>query len=239
MKAGYSKILIIEDEPLIQEHLNQCLKDIGYTVVNMIDSANEAIAYLKSHNDDIDIVLLDINLNDELDGIDLANIIKNEYGMPFMFVTSYTDDKTIERAKHTGPIGYIVKPFTTEDLKSNLEIALFNYQKEIQESITNDFIYVKKDHELKKLSFSAITYLEANDNYCMVYTEDGRYLLSKTLKKTITKLPPSKFVRVHRSYVINIDKIDSIGPNYIKIKDKEIPLSESSRKELMQQIETL
>lgn len=236
---GYTRILIIEDEPLIQEHLKQCLETIDYEVLNMIDNAQEAIDYLKESNDDVDIVLLDINLNDELDGIDLANIIKNEYGMPFMFVTSYTDDKTIERAKHTGPIGYIVKPFTTEDLKSNLEIALFNYQKEIQESITSDFIYVKKDHELKKLCFSDITYLEANDNYCMVYTEEGRYLLSKTLKKTITKFPPSKFVRVHRSYVINIDRIDSIGPNYIKIKDKEIPLSESSRKELMQQIETL
>lgn len=235
----HKKILIIEDEPLIQEHLSACLESIGYEVLNMIDNAQEAIEYLKENNDIIDIALLDINLNDELDGIDLANIIKAEYGIPFMFVTSYTDDKTIERAKHTGPIGYIVKPFTTEDLKSNLEIALFNYQKEIQESITSDFIYVKKDHELKKLCFSDITYLEANDNYCMVYTSENRYLLSKTLKKTITKFPPSKFVRVHRSYVINIDKIDSIGPNYIKIKDKEIPLSESSRKELMQQIETL
>ncbi|MCB0477211.1 MAG: response regulator [Crocinitomicaceae bacterium] len=239
MKAGYSKVLIVEDEPLIQEHLSACLNEIGYKVVGMIDSVNEAIDFLKKNHNDVDIVLLDINLNDELDGIDLANIIKNEYGMPFMFVTSYTDDKTIERAKHTGPIGYIVKPFTTEDLKSNLEIALFNYRKEIQESITSDFIYVKKDHELKKLSFSEITYLEANDNYCMVYTEDGRYLLSKTLKKTIVKFPPSKFIRVHRSYVINVDQIDSIGPNYIKIKGKEIPLSESSRKELMQQIETL
>lgn len=235
----HKKILIVEDEPLIQEHLSACLESIGYEVLNMIDNAQEAIDTLKTQNQDIDIILLDINLNDELDGIDLANIIKQEYGIPFMFVTSYTDDKTIERAKHTGPIGYIVKPFTTEDLKSNLEIALFNYKKEIQETITNDFIYVKKDHELKKLSFSDINYLEANDNYCMVYTETDRYLLSKTLKKTITKFPPSKFVRVHRSYVINIDKIDSIGPNYIKIKDKEIPLSEASRKELMQQIETL
>ena len=236
---NYNKVLIIEDEPLIQEHLNQCLETIGYEVLNMIDNVQEAIDYLKQNNDVVDIILMDINLNDELDGIDLANIIKAEYGIPFMFVTSYTDDKTIERAKHTGPIGYIVKPFTTEDLKSNLEIALFNYQKEIQESITSDFIYVKKDHELKKLCFSDITYLEANDNYCMVYTEEGRYLLSKTLKKTITKFPASKFVRVHRSYVINIDRIDSIGPNYIKINGKEIPLSESSRKELMQQIETL
>ena len=128
---GYKKILIIEDEPLIQEHLNACLESIGYEVLNMIDNAQEAIEYLKENNDIIDIALLDINLNDELDGIDLANIIKAEYGIPFMFVTSYTDDKTIERAKHTGPIGYIVKPFTTEDLKSNLEIALFNYQIQI------------------------------------------------------------------------------------------------------------
>ena len=205
----------------------------------MIDNAQEAIDFLKANNDKIDVALLDINLNGELDGIDLANIIKAEYGIPFMFVTSYTDDKTLERAKHTSPIGYIIKPFTTEDLKTNLEIALFNHQKEAQEAITNDFIYVKKDHELKKLSFDDITYLEANDNYCMVYTNDSRYLLSKTLKKTITKFPASKFVRVHRSYVINIDKIESIGPNYIKMAEKEIPLSEASRKELMQQIETL
>lgn len=237
---GYTKVLIIEDEPIIQEHLKQCLESINYEVVAMIDGVQEAIKFLKQNNDQVEFILMDINLNDELDGIDLANIIKNEYGIPFMFVTSYTDDKTIERAKHTGPIGYIIKPFTTESLKTNLEIALFNYQKEINETVvSSDFIYVKKDHELKKLSFSDIIYLEANDNYCMVYTDEGRYLLSKTLKKTITKFPPSKFVRVHRSYVINIDKIDSIGPNYIKIKGKEIPLSETSRKELMQQIETL
>jgi len=119
-------ILIVDDEPLIASDIADICKSAGYQVVDIAMSVGQALDNLKNKN--IDLILLDINLQDaEADGIDLAKHIVQHSNLPFLFLTSYADKATLDRAKKTNPLGYIVKPFNSNQLISTIEIALHNY----------------------------------------------------------------------------------------------------------------
>ncbi len=119
------RVLIVEDEPLIAEDIADYLGSIDYSVSGIAHSIDAALLQLESNCPDI--AILDINLGEEKDGIFVAEVIKEKYKIPFVFLTSYADKTTLDRAKHTQPMGYIVKPFDERDLLSTLEIAHFNF----------------------------------------------------------------------------------------------------------------
>ena len=121
------QILIVEDEPMIAEDLSDICIELGYEVFETALNAGQAMVKLKSVQPDL--VLLDINLEDDIDGIQIAEYINEHMKCPFVFITSYADDQTIDRAKRTNPMGYIVKPFRKQDLFSTIEIALYNYNR--------------------------------------------------------------------------------------------------------------
>ena len=121
------RVLIVEDDPIIAQDIAACLEDVGYEVSALAHSPTAALKELSLNPPDI--VLLDINLGMGMDGIQLVEEINNKYGLPFVFLTSYADRATLQRAKHTQPMGYVVKPFDEKGLYSTLEIALFNHAK--------------------------------------------------------------------------------------------------------------
>jgi len=123
-------ILVVEDERLVARDLQATLEDMGYQIPQITDSGELAIqkvAEIKPH-----IVLMDIRLAGEMDGIEAAEIIKNNYHIPVIYITAHADENTLERAKLTEPYGYIVKPFDEQDLKTTIEIALYKHQIEQQ-----------------------------------------------------------------------------------------------------------
>ena len=99
-----------------------------------------------------------------------------------------------------------------------------------------DSFFLKDKHELIKIKFDEISYCEAADNYTILYTEKGKFMLSQTMKTVFEKLEANGFVRVHRSYFVRFKDIQSIGPNYIIIQGKEIPMSQNHRGELLAKI---
>lgn len=119
------RILVIEDEPFIAMDIEQTLNNIDFSVSAIAHTYNDALHQLQTNTPDA--VLLDINLEDEKDGIDIGEIIHQQYHLPFIFLTSHADKSTLDRAKKTQPAGYIVKPFEEKDLLAGLEIALYNY----------------------------------------------------------------------------------------------------------------
>ena len=119
------RILIVEDDPLIAEDIAESLKEIGYEIAGIAYDSDEAMQMVQTVNPDL--TLLDVNLDSEKDGIQIGEYIKDNYKFPFIYLTSYADKSTIERAKHTRPMAYIVKPFDERDLFTAIEIALFNY----------------------------------------------------------------------------------------------------------------
>lgn len=118
------KILIVEDEPVIAENISLYLDNNDFEVSGIAYDAEEALDQLKNNTPDA--VILDINLESEQDGIDIAVIINTNYQLPFLFLTSYSDKNTLDRAKKVKPDGYIVKPFNEKTILASLEIAISN-----------------------------------------------------------------------------------------------------------------
>ena len=117
-----AKILVVEDQNIVALNIRNKLKNLGYTVTGTASTGEEAIR--KADLSNADLVLMDIMLRGEMDEI------KNKLKIPVLYLTAYTDDETLERAKTTEPAGYISKPFKEEDLHSNIEMALHKHRAE-------------------------------------------------------------------------------------------------------------
>ena len=126
--------MIVEDEWIVAEDIKMILGRLGYTETSISSSGDEAIQ--NAEKDKPDLVLMDIVLEGEMDGIEAANEIRNRFNIPIIYLTAYADEKILERAKITEPSGYIVKPFIDEDLKIAIEIALYKHKSE-EERKTN------------------------------------------------------------------------------------------------------
>lgn len=119
------KVLIVEDEPLIARNISMYLNNNDYEVAGIAHDADEALHLLKQQQPDI--AILDINLEDDQTGIDIAGFINRNHFIPFIYLTSYSDRETIEKAKQTCPAGFIVKPFNENTLYATIEIAMANH----------------------------------------------------------------------------------------------------------------
>lgn len=123
-----AKILIVEDEYITAKSLGNSLEKMGHSVVDIAISAEHAMACVKKREPDI--VLMDIKLCGETDGIEAARQIKERFHIPCVFTTAYADEQTLERAKLAEPYGYILKPFSDQDIQSNVEMALYKHAAE-------------------------------------------------------------------------------------------------------------
>ncbi|MBC7902923.1 MAG: response regulator transcription factor [Gemmatimonadaceae bacterium] len=127
------RVLIVEDEPIIAEHISGYLNNNDFKVSGIAYDSEEARRQLLQNTPDV--VLLDINLGETEDGIDIAGLVRRKYRIPVLFLTSYADRETIHRAKQTEPGGYLVKPFEERALLASLEIALYNFAKKSNQTV--------------------------------------------------------------------------------------------------------
>lgn len=125
------KILIVEDEALIAKDIEYSLKQLDYTVIGIAYDSLTALDMI--HNRKPDLVLLDIELNSDKTGIEIANILNEKYQIPFIFLTSFSDPDTIDSVKKTLPFGYILKPFSERELFSTIELASYRLSKKISQ----------------------------------------------------------------------------------------------------------
>lgn len=233
-------IHIVEDEPLIAETIKTILENDNHTITGISLRGKDAIFDIEDLKPDL--VLVDIMIKGDMDGVDVVNHFKNKLDIPFIFLTSLSDENTLERVKSTNPSGYIVKPFNENTLMANIELAYHKYEtakSNITVNEKSDDFFIKNKGELIKVKQSNILFFEAYDNYCNLYTPEKKHLLSHTLKKVEEKLPASIFLKVHRSYIINFSKIDSIHDGYIFIKNHKIPYSKSHKEQLMRKLNLL
>ncbi len=229
-----SKILIVEDEPLIADDIAMLLEKQGFDVVDIVAEADDALKVLAEK--EVNLALLDINIEGDMDGIGLAALLT----IPFIYLTSFYDKATLDRAKLTQPSAYIVKPFNQKDLIANVTMALAKTAQPSQSLSTKpEKWFVKKGGEIVSLSTEQIVYVEAFDNYCTLYTQDDKFIISHTLKSVEAKLIPQGFVRIHRSYLINFESIDSIVEGYVYLKGHQVMLGKTYRKAFMNRLAML
>lgn len=230
------QIVIVEDEALIADHLAMLLEDLGYEVLSIVDNAEDLFSALSKQFPDI--VLLDIQIQGALDGVDISHVLNSKYQLPFVFISSNTDEKTLNRVKHTGPSGFISKPFKVEQLRSVLALIPSNTTQS-KESVLDTHFFVKDGLGHVRVAYEDVLYAKADDNYTHLHTVEKRYVLSATLKKTEEQLTPYGFVRCHRSYLVNLKKIERLGGNFVLVGKEEIPVSESLRKSLVDRLDLL
>src|SRR5574341_853964 len=123
-----TQILVVEDEAIVAEAIRRKLQKLGYSVPSTASRGEEAIKKVEENNPDL--VLMDIVLQGEMDGIEAAEQIRTRFNIPVVYLTAYSDDKTLLRAKITEPFGYIIKPFKERELQVAIEIALFKHEME-------------------------------------------------------------------------------------------------------------
>ncbi|MDX2172659.1 MAG: response regulator [Bacteroidota bacterium] len=233
-------ILIIEDNSFISEDIAGLLIDVGYEVSGQAYDYEEAIDLLKTKKPDL--VLLDINLESDKNGIDIANHINKNEQLPFIYITSHSDTSTLKKINETNPYGYLLKPFDDKALQANIELAWHKFNNEHKELIQkklSDSIFVKVKQSLVKITINDINYAEAYDNYCYIKTASQKYLVSQTLKSVEEKLMDSGFLRVHRGYLINVTKIQSVTENVVFVDDVPIPVGRSFKDDLLSLLNTL
>ena len=373
-----TRILVVEDESIVAKDIQRTLEKLGYEVPATASSA--ASAYEKLEEVEPDLVFLDVKLKGEQDGVHIAEHIKDRYDIPVIFLTSFVDQDTIDRAKVTEPYGYLVKPFNEGDLKTTVEMALFKFSKDrelrlseqrlsnalgkienavfvtdqdlrlnyINEkalaicgglsgmdsigldvysligiekeggviiskddlksivvrdnvfSFSNAYVIIKKDNSnipcnitasavrdekdnflgvaivitdaadnsapaaaqvapstimdnqvvqnsffvkkgsmLVKVYLDNVQWIQAMDNYVIIQTNTDQFIIHSTMKDVEMKLPSSKFLRVHRSFIIPLEKITVLDENSVLIGDKTIPIGKSYKDVFMSRLNFL
>ncbi|MGB3464574.1 MAG: LytTR family transcriptional regulator DNA-binding domain-containing protein [Cyclobacteriaceae bacterium] len=235
-------ILIVEDDPHIAESLKEMLEILDHKVVDIAPSYESAIEALNYH--DIEIVLLDIQLKSEKSGIDVAEKIKSDFKLPFIFTTAYADKETIQRAATHSPYGYIVKPYTMREINAAIEIAIQNHKSfkafnDNEGMLNQSSLFIKVNSRLVRIDLKDILYVEAKGDYTVFKTEQKGYVVNSTFKNVEEKLDPNQFVRVHRSYIVNIDKVVDIEENNLLINEQIIPVSRGQKPNLIKRLNTL
>lgn len=245
-------VLVVEDESIVSKDIQHSLKKLGYNVVGSSATGEKAIELAGSEQPDI--VLMDIMLKGEMNGIEAAENIKKSYSIPVIFLTAYADESTLSKAKITEPYGYILKPFKEIDLHTTIEMAIYKHSKEqevvkerdllfsiVENKDSSDFIFVKSNSKLVKLRNDEIYYIEALKDYVVIHTADTRYTIHSTMKDIDAKMGDEEFIRVHRSYIVRLDKIATIEyPNLtLENIDKVVPIGGSYRDDLNKKIKTV
>jgi two-component system response regulator LytT len=236
------KVGIVEDEMIIAEGIAMALEQLGYHATEPVTNYTDALEMIASERPDI--LLLDIQLSGKKDGIDLAWKIREDYNIPFIFLTANSDPATVDRAKKLNPPAYLVKPFNKEDLYTSIEICLHNYaanseKEKTAESgnyIIKESLFIKQGSAFTKVKIDDITYIESDNVYVNIFTLTNKLLVRSTIPAYLDIINVKHFVRVHRSFAVNAHHIDSITANSVLVQGREIPIGKVYRDELLVQL---
>ena len=240
-----TKVLIVEDEMIIGANISLQLSKLGYEVNGIVSRGEEALIHIKHNKPDI--VLMDIQLKGDMDGIETAQRMQSEHDIPIIYLTANTDDKNFNRAKTTNPYAFISKPFKKLDLQHAIELTtdrIMNEQNGYLETpcsspfVLKDSIFVRRNDTMIKILIKNIYYFEADRNYCKMYSKNRECLLVMTLKEISNKLPQEHFLRIHRSFIVNLSHVDEVAGSHVVISRKVIPMSKSLRGELLDRLQT-
>ena len=235
-------ILIVEDNLLIAHSLTIILTELGHQVIAAANNGIEALEVLESVKPDV--VLLDINLQSGINGIQIAEEINEKYGLPFIFVTGYIDPTTVKLADKVQPAGYLPKPFSKETIQLALELAMEafkirrkNQNPENEEAIISDFkdnfFFIRQRKGQIKIETKQICWIKAMNTYSKVCVGEKEYVFTQSLKQFEEKLMSTSMTRVHRSYIVNLDFVAGMTEGKLKVNGRLIPIGKSYRPGLL------
>jgi two-component system, response regulator PdtaR len=245
------KILIVEDEALIANDIQGLLMDWDYHVVGIAQDADMALEIFNLEHPDI--VLVDVNLNGSMDGIDLAHKLNNIRKTPIIYLTAQADTKTVERAKMTEPAAYLLKPFNERHLHISLELAISNFHKHASDNPSDkeslfahevklsadvilkkdDAFFIKQNYRFVKLRLEDLVYVEADRNHSYLVMKNQKFIVRMALTEVVKRLQYLSLVRIHRSFAVNILFVDEFDEMEVIVNGKHIPFSSAYKDDFL------
>jgi DNA-binding LytR/AlgR family response regulator len=227
-------IVIVEDEPDLARNIAELTTHLGYNVVGVFNNSKSCLLYLEKNR--VDLVILDVMIKGEQNGVELGKTITEDYNIPILFCSAYTDELLLQKAKAVSPRGYIVKPFNRDILKTNIFLALNDKPAAPTPSKSTgggkETFHIRDKGYVIPIEFKDILIAEADGLYTKIITPTKSYLIRAILKNIEAQLPSNKFLRVHKSYIVNLDHISSFNSKGIKINDTVIPVRRGYYKSL-------
>ena len=255
------KVLVVEADSILSQGLSVGLQQYGYTIAGIAGQAEEAVRLFKEN--DVDIILINIHIPGDKDGIDTVLELMKIKRVPVIYLIAFADAATIGRIKQTCPVAFLIKPYNSSNINIAIEMAMHNFivcgQ---QDSVTEvnppipavggmnghdvvdkevilrqgNYIFIKRNFLFVKLKLSDILYLEADGNYVHVVMKDKKFTVRLSLLQVIQKINYSRFARINRSSVVNVDAIRSFNKEQVEIAQYEIPIGKSYKESFFRQL---
>ena len=232
------RCIIVDDEPLAREGMELLVKEAGFlelraTCSNALD-ANKLLA-----QEEIDLIFLDIQMP-RLRGIDFLRSLAIR---PLVIITTAYPNFALEGFE-LNVLDYLVKPITTERFlkAANRALEVLEYKRpstNTKEEVlpSDNYFFIKCNNGYEKIFYQEILFIEASQNYSYIHTERAKFMTLTPMRALEEQLPPGKFLRVQKSYIASIEKIQSLSGNEIAIQKHKLPLSRSAKEELMKIID--
>ena len=223
------RIVTIEDDLLIAQDLGQKLKSLGYEVLGNATNSKEAIDLVNIHRPDI--LIADILIEGDKDGITTVEEIYKTYRCPVIYLTANSENTMVKKALTTRPSAFLIKPFKISEFAINIDLAIERFREQTTHETANrrvsDSIFLPHDFLYHRIRKKDIFYVEADGAYVKVFTKDRKYQLTVNLKSFERQLNDKSFLRISRKHLINTQCIARINGNvlYLALPDKEQMLS--------------
>lgn len=227
--------LIIDDEPLARKGLKEYIEDVEFLeLAGEFDSPLKAMEQLSSGN--VQLIFLDIQMP-KITGLDFFKSLQQP--PPVIFTTAYPQYAL--DGFELNALDYLVKPISFERflkaaLKAKDYYELRQQNKKEETAVASDYLFIKTDGKLVKISFDTILYVEALQNYVTIHTREKKFITYLTFHSIEEFLPASLFIKTHKSYLVPLSKIESIDGNCIQIGNHTIPISRNLKDEVMEKI---
>ncbi|OQP68432.1 response regulator [Niastella populi] len=249
------KIMIVEDETIVALDLSMRLQKEGYEVVGIAASSDDAVELFTEQKPDL--VLMDINIKGKKDGIETAKELKKIQEVPLIFLTAFSQNEYVNRAKAVNPSAYLVKPFNNDSLHTSIQIAIHNFAvpgkptdprppadaKEDTGKETllffNNYFFVKHNYRFNKFSIDELLFAESDNNYVKLVTTNKKLALRVSLQYIADRFNHPALVRVHRGFIVNIKNIDSFNEEEIIIGPHQIPIGRNYKDEFLKSFKYL
>jgi DNA-binding LytR/AlgR family response regulator len=234
------KVLIVGDLVGIGFDLASQLNNNDYEVVGIVNTGEDALYMINKFCPDN--ILLDVQIKGDMNGIETAHKINEKYNIPIIFISALAEKKIVESAMKTFPYAYLIKPIRPQDLLNTIELAFLNTSKTNLENVSHsqnlnlkDRILIRIDNaSFEKLQLEDILYLEANRSYCTIFSKAKNYTVSSCLNQVLQQISSNQFLRIHKSFAVNIKHISAIKDYQVMVNDMLLPIGVGYRKQLLE-----
>lgn len=239
------RVLVVEDEPLYADHLEMLLEKLGYQHQATVDNSNEALQQIEQQLPDL--ILMDVHIKGDYDGIELAEMILSKTLIPIIFITSMEDDLTFKRASRSKPLGFLVKPVKDIQLQRSIELAIRKLESQgstpetYDDTLADEAFFIKNRQKLEKVWIKDLLYIEAEGRYTKLVKSDKKYLLRRPFQEVLDRLQSHNFTQTHRSFALNLKQVTSVDlEDYlIHLGEHHVPLSKRNKDDFIHKLKLL